>query len=63
MCSIKNCDKEYLNFTSINNDELVSNWWDLTDEQRDSYGCAETAFTHYLRMEFDRFQNGETKYK
>lgn len=63
MTAVKKCNKEYEDFTKINDSELVSSWWALTDEQRDSYGCAETAFTHYLRMEFDRFQNGETKYK
>lgn len=63
MCSVKTCDKEYLNFTSINNDELVSNWWALDDKERDSYGCKEKAFTHYLSSEFNKFQNGETKYK
>lgn len=63
MCNVKKIDKEYDNFTKINDAELVKAWWDLTDEQRDSYGNSETAFTHYLRMEFDRFQKGETKYK
>ena len=63
MCNVKACDTEYLNFTSINNTELIEAWWKLTDEQRDSYGNSETAFTHYLRMEFDRFQKGKTEYK
>ena len=62
MCSVID-SKEYLNFVSINNNELISNWWALTDEERDSYGCEEKAFTKYLGSEFDRFQNGETEYK
>lgn len=55
--------KEYEDFVKINDSELISNWWALTDEARDSYGCEEKAFTHYLGSEFGKFQNGETKYK
>ena len=60
-CVIENDD--YKDFVKINDTELVSKWWALTDEQRDSYGCENKAFTKYLGSEFDRFQNVETKYK
>ena len=56
-------DFSYLDFITINDADLVKSWWALTDEQRDSYGSEEKAFTHYLSSEFSKFRNGETNYK
>lgn len=64
MCSVKTCDKEYLNFISINSAELVAKWASLTDEQQAKHGAdPKVGYTHFLRTEWDNFQNGETKYK
>ena len=55
-------NKDYLNFVTINNDELVSNWWSLADAERDSFGDLENAFTHFLAIQFDLYQSGGGNY-
>lgn len=55
-------NKDYLNFVTINNDELVSNWWSLADAERDSFGDLESAFTHFLAIQFDLYQSAGGNY-
>lgn len=56
-------DKEFSEFISINNAELVSKWNELSNSEKSKYGCERDGYARFLHKEFDRFQKGETKYK
>lgn len=55
-------NKDYLNFVSINNDELVKKWWAMSDWERESFGSVESAFTHFLTIQFDLYLSGGGSY-
>lgn len=56
-------DKEFSEFISINNSELVSKWNKLIDSEKSDYGCERNGYACFLRDEFKSFQNGKTEYK
>ena len=56
-------DEAFTVFMLINNDELVSKWGKFSSSEKSKYGCERKGYACFLNKEFDRFQNGETKYK